>query len=215
MITWMFHSTTGKIFCGQMKSKWSCLKGTRYAMCGENALNEKVCPSLWPVLSFFLQLHILMWAIESQNSGTLLKGTDHLWGFFVFIFSPVQIEVIFQLYWASPLSQHKHHPTPLFQEKKCNQNPVCVCPMNHVTWQLSIHTPCRKNMYLHKKETLSLGLKLAISLNAWIPNAFFPLCFCSLLVLLLVSRDRAASYPTAWLPEWLTKAWGWQASNPW
>ena len=33
--TWMFHSTTGKIFCGQMKPKLSCLEGTHNTMCGE------------------------------------------------------------------------------------------------------------------------------------------------------------------------------------
>ena len=33
--TWMFHSTTGKIFCGQMKLQLSCLEGTHNTMCGE------------------------------------------------------------------------------------------------------------------------------------------------------------------------------------
>lgn len=32
--TWMFPSTTGNIFCGQMKPKLSCLEGTHNAMCG-------------------------------------------------------------------------------------------------------------------------------------------------------------------------------------
>ena len=30
----MFHSATGKIFCGQMKLKLSCLEGTPNTMCG-------------------------------------------------------------------------------------------------------------------------------------------------------------------------------------
>lgn len=33
--TWMFHSATGKIFCGQMKLQLSCLEGTHNTMCGE------------------------------------------------------------------------------------------------------------------------------------------------------------------------------------
>ena len=33
--TWMFHSSTGKIFCGQMKPKLSCLEETHNTMCGE------------------------------------------------------------------------------------------------------------------------------------------------------------------------------------
>lgn len=31
----MFPSTTGNIFCGQMKPKLGCLEGTHNAMCGE------------------------------------------------------------------------------------------------------------------------------------------------------------------------------------
>ena len=34
-ITWMFHSATGKIFCGQMKPQLTCLEGTHNTMCGE------------------------------------------------------------------------------------------------------------------------------------------------------------------------------------
>ena len=33
--TWMLHSATGKIFCGQMKLQLSCLEGTHNTMCGE------------------------------------------------------------------------------------------------------------------------------------------------------------------------------------
>ena len=48
--TWMFHSTTGKIFCGQMKPKLSCLEGTHNAMCGEKKAqhtNIKTSSQLW------------------------------------------------------------------------------------------------------------------------------------------------------------------------
>jgi hypothetical protein len=33
--SWMFHSATGKIFCGQIKLKLSCLEGTHNTGCGE------------------------------------------------------------------------------------------------------------------------------------------------------------------------------------
>lgn len=33
--TWMFHSSTGKIFCGQMKPELGCLEETHNTMCGE------------------------------------------------------------------------------------------------------------------------------------------------------------------------------------
>jgi hypothetical protein len=33
--TWVFHNATGKIFCGQIKLKFSWLEGSNNTMCGE------------------------------------------------------------------------------------------------------------------------------------------------------------------------------------
>uniref|UniRef100_A0AAZ3NY09 Tc1-like transposase DDE domain-containing protein n=1 Tax=Oncorhynchus tshawytscha TaxID=74940 RepID=A0AAZ3NY09_ONCTS len=79
----MFHRATGKIFCGQMKLKLSCLEGTQNTMCGEKRHSTPAskphpnCKVWWRECHSLGQLAIINRKMNSQVYQDIFQENVH------------------------------------------------------------------------------------------------------------------------------------------